>query len=310
MIGNFFQFAWEVKLIEWCQNNIPTIIIKILSAISNVGDTIFLVPVIAFFYLCYNKKIGKRIIYNTLMGLVLCCSIKNVFKRRRPYFDNPNIKCLKIVDKKYDQYDILKQGFSFPSMHSSNITVVSGTIYKSFKTKPVLFISLFISFVVGISRFVLGCHYPTDVLTGWLLGLIFVYFFDMIQDNLSEKYQHIILLMVGTISLFFSSTNDYLSSFGIAIGFVMCEVFDNRYCNFTNTNNVIRVSARLVLAFCIFLLTNSFLEYVIFSDLRSSISLVAKIYRVIRYAISTFISMGLSPLIYKYNILKIKENRE
>lgn len=307
MIGTFFQFNWEISLIEWCQKYIPSFIIKLLDLISNIGDTIIIVPIIGFFYLCYDKKIGKRIIYNTLMGLVISSSIKNIFKRRRPYFDNRSIECLKVVDKKYDKYDVLKQGFSFPSMHSTNIVVVSGTIYNSFKKRPLLFISIIISFIVGISRFILGCHYPTDVFAGWLLGVIVIVIFDKIQDSISEKYQRLLLLAIGIISLLFSSSNDYLSSFGISIGFICCEVFDDRYCNFDNTNNLIRMIFRLVLSFSMFLLVNYFMEYVLLSNLRESVSVIAKMYRVLRYAISTFVGMGIMPMVYKYNILRIKD---
>ena len=98
MIGNFFQFDWEVKLIEWCQNNIPFVIIKILDYISYVGDVIGIVAILAFFYLCYNKKVGKRLLVNIVFVLMFSGYIKNVFKRRRPYFDNENVKCLKVVE--------------------------------------------------------------------------------------------------------------------------------------------------------------------------------------------------------------------
>lgn len=310
MIGNFFQFGWEIELIKWCQNYIPGFIIEILSVVSNIGDTFFIVPVICFFYLCYDKKIGKKIIYNTLMGLVLSGSIKNIFKRRRPYFDNADIECLKIVDKKYDKYDAVRQGFSFPSMHSTNIVVVTGSIYNSFKKKPLLYLSIIVSFIVGISRFVLGCHYPTDVLAGWLLGLFVIAISSKVQSKLSDNYQYLLLLAIGTISLFFSTSNDYLSSFGITIGFVCCELFDKKYCDFKNTNNVFRIIARLVFALGVFLSINLFMEYVIFTELRESVSLIANIYRVFRYALSAFVAIGLTPLLYKYNLLKIKDDKE
>ena len=305
MIGNMFQFAWEVKLIEWCQSNIPSFLINILSFISNVGDTVILVGILAFFYLCFDKKLGRKLLFNTITSLMFACELKNIFKRRRPYFDNKNIKCLKVVEKDYDMFDIRKQGFSFPSLHSSNITVITGTIYQFYKKHYLLTSAIVFSMIVGVSRFILGCHYPTDVLTGMVIGIISIVIIGRLQDKLDTKYLYIIMLIMMAIGFTYCESADYYSTCGIALGFIGADIIDHKYNNFENTRNIIRIVARLVFACVVFLAISEGLKIPFSEDVLEANTLFAHAYRTLRYGIASFVALGITPLIYKRNIFNI-----
>jgi len=307
MIGNTFQFAWEVKLIEWCQTNLPSPLISIFKLSSYLGDTYVIVGIMVFVYLCYDKKLGKRIIYNLLFSLVFAAEVKNVAKRRRPYFDNKNVECLKIVDSKYDLYDVMNQGYSFPSMHSSNTTVLFGTLLQSFKTKFFYILGILLPVIVGVSRFVLGCHYPTDVLFGWLLGIFSIVCLGKLQDKLDEKYSNIILLVVGFIGIFFCESSDYFSALGIIIGFVIARYLDRKYIDFKNTKNVIKRILRVIIAVALFLGVAEGMKLFFADSILEANNAFAYFYRTLRYCLATFISMGITPILYKYNLLKMDD---
>ena len=307
MIGYTFQFAWEVQLIEWCQTHIPQPAIETLSFLSNIGDTVVMVMLMAFFYLCYDRKLGKRIMYTTIISLIFAGELKNIFKRRRPYFDNENIKCLKVVDKKYDMYDVEKQGFSFPSMHSSNIVNILGTWYKSNKSSILLVFSILFSLLVGISRFVLGCHYPTDVIFGWLYGTASVIILGKVQDKLSNKHLYILICVLCGIGFLYCESADFYTSSGIAFGFIACNIVDDKYINFKSTRNIVKVILRLLFAGSIFLITSEILKLPFTDEMLEASTVFSRTYRTIRYAVASFFGLGLTPMIYKYNILKLDD---
>lgn len=306
-MGNTYQFAWEVSLIEWCQAHIPTFVINALSAVSEIGDTLVVVLLLGFFYLCFDKKIGKKLMFATLLSLQVSGGIKNIFKRRRPYFDNENIECLKVVDSNYDKYNIVKQGFSFPSMHSSNIVTITGTFYQVYRKKILLIVSIVFSLIIGISRFVLGCHYPTDVLAGWLLGVITVIVVGNLQDKASEKWIYAIILVFTFVGFFICDSDEFYTVSGISIGFIGCCLFDDKYSKFNNTRNITKCLLRLILAFVAFLIFGEGLKLFFSEEVLEANTLFAHVYRMLRYAIASFVSMGLTPCLYKYNICKLND---
>ena len=71
-------------------------------------------------------------------------------------------------------------GLSFPSGHAQISTIVFLTVASlmaRLATTParrvyILGTALLLSMLVGVSRVALGVHYPTDVLAGWIVGVI------------------------------------------------------------------------------------------------------------------------------------------
>jgi undecaprenyl-diphosphatase len=69
-------------------------------------------------------------------------------------------------------------GFGFPSRDTTTATagylvlavLVSGLMPTARRRAAVLGVGIALSFLVGVSRVVLGVHWPTDVLAGWALG--------------------------------------------------------------------------------------------------------------------------------------------
>lgn len=124
------------------------------------------------FYLIY-KKIGiQQTVYLLFFVAVLVTAtdqitnlVKYQFQRLRPC-NNPEIKdVIRIVQ--------MRSSFSFFSGHAANTMAVSTFLYLIFKNQYKYFGFLFLwPLIFAYSRIYLGLHYPLDILSGYLCGLI------------------------------------------------------------------------------------------------------------------------------------------
>jgi undecaprenyl-diphosphatase len=75
--------------------------------------------------------------------------------------------------------------YSFPSNHAFNNFAAATFYYKLFpKLKWILFIT---ASLIAISRVYMGLHYPSDILGGALLGIIFGYLFAQIAIRINKR---------------------------------------------------------------------------------------------------------------------------
>lgn len=141
------------------------------------------------FYLIYKKLGIKQTGYLLLFIAVLVLAtdqITNLFKytvqRARPC-NNTEIKSIiRIVE--------VRNSFSFFSGHAANTMAVTTFLYLVFKKQFKYFGLLFLwPLIFAYSRIYLGLHYPLDILSGYLCGLITGYLMYKAYQWASERFQ-------------------------------------------------------------------------------------------------------------------------
>ena len=300
LVGNTFFFDWEVSLIIWLQAHMGAFGTWLASFLSAFGEELACVAVIGFLYWCYDKRFGRFVGLNVLVGLVLNPMIKNIFVRRRPYFDNPEIKCLKPVDKSADIYNIAAQEYSFPSGHSTNAVAVYGSAASYKKNRTLAVIGVVLPLLVGVSRFCLGVHYPTDVLCGWLLGLAVIFAVPWLQRKLNnDRLFYILLLLIGLPGFFYCKSADFFSGYGMLLGFVLAVEFEQKRVNFENTRSPLRSVLRVLGGIAVFFGLNTLLKLPFSSEFLNSGTTAAFLVRMLRYTLVIFVDIGVYPLLFK-----------
>ena len=136
------------------------------AAITHLGDTATLgalgVAVALFLVVRRRRALAMLWVVAVAGNGLLNTALKALFARARPW----------VADG-----DLLTQGFSFPSGHSSGSVVAYGMLACVLLRTlphvwhlPVVLFATAIAFSVGSSRIFLNVHYPSDVLAGFASG--------------------------------------------------------------------------------------------------------------------------------------------
>ncbi|MBR1471368.1 MAG: phosphatase PAP2 family protein [Lachnospiraceae bacterium] len=297
--GMTFYFDWEVRLMEWLQSGMGPFGVALAGFLTACGEEIVLILLLGYIYWCYDKEFGKFIGINIVVGLVWNTMLKNIVLRRRPYFDHAGIQCFKPVEPEADIYDISEQGFSFPSGHSTN-AVLSYSSMPLYKKNRFLTVAAFVMpLLVGLSRVLLGVHYPTDVLCGWLMGAVIIFLNSFLQKKVQKKWKlYLFFFLSGVPGMFYCRTSDYYTCMGIMAGLFLAILFEEKYVHFEMTRSIPACIARLLGGFAVYFALNTLLKLPFPKELLISDTMTAYMIRFVRYIIVAFAALGVYPMLF------------
>lgn len=161
--------AWDTETFKFINIKLHNEFIAGLMKIT--ANDIFLCFVVlgGLFFVLKQNRLRDRI--NTVFTLwaIIAVNIlssfvlKKIFRRERPYLAIRDAFLLVNKSRSY--------GYSFPSTHTFMATVIAVMLWEDYKeARPMLaFFVLFIGFFCIYT----GGHYPSDVLAGFALGIIF-----------------------------------------------------------------------------------------------------------------------------------------
>ncbi len=144
---------------------------RIMLFITFLGKHQFLIPanlllIVYFLFVARQNWFSIRIATIALSSLVLMLLLKNLFRRRRPL--SPLLKAVK--------------GLSFPSGHAIIavtfygllIYILSHEITIDWLRIIVIILLLLLIISIGYTRIYLRVHYTSDVLAGFIIGLLWL----------------------------------------------------------------------------------------------------------------------------------------
>ena len=299
-MGNVFYFEWEVDLIEWLQKAAGSVGQAVSKAVTFVGGETVTLLVLLIMLFCYKKEAGKRCGFTMVAASMWYPMIKNIVMRVRPYMAHPDrIEALSVVEADADPMDILQQGYSFPSGHSATAVSMYGSIAREIRKKWMWWVAVIVPLLIGLSRFAVGVHYPTDVLAGWGVGLAAVAFSALLEKKVKKEWiRHLILLALTLPGVFWCTSRDYFTALGLMIGMVTAFPYEKKYVGFQDTRNVWAMILRVLGAFAVYAVLNTALKLPFDAEWLNSGTLGANLVRTVRYAILLFVLVGIYPRVF------------
>lgn len=139
---------------------------SLMLILSLLGLPEFYFVIIPLILWCYDKSLGLRLLILLSIGAVINGMLKILFHAPRPYWISSDVKAF-----------ASESSFGMPSGHAQISLMFLGYIGAWFKKTQVWAICIILIILVGISRMYLGVHFLTDILTGWIFGLIILLLF-------------------------------------------------------------------------------------------------------------------------------------
>ena len=165
--ASLLQFFHELYLTA---GNICTPIAKFLAVIGDLPLLLIGWTGFVLFFVLKDKKCGIWMCGSVIIGAILVTIIlKNVIYRARPYMDSE-------VYKAWWQAFNLKENWdtSFPSGHACAAMSGCFAFFMWSRKKYISWLVFLYPAIMGASRIYLVVHYPTDVVAGYIIGILAV----------------------------------------------------------------------------------------------------------------------------------------
>ncbi len=171
----------EIGILDAIQEHIACPFLDaVFPVITMLGEAgiFWIATAVVLLFFKQTRRAGITMGLALIMGLLignLC--MKPLFQRIRPYDWNPDAVLL--IERLSD--------YSFPSGHTLASFEAAGALMLTHR-KTLGYPALVIAILVALSRLYLYVHYPTDVLTSVVLGLLFAFISYILIGRLFRRF--------------------------------------------------------------------------------------------------------------------------
>ena len=168
-----YLLQFPERFLEWDRRSLEAIgessylrpFAKVLIGATYFGDG-YIWGLAALGLILFGRPIDRQYVLIalgiTVINITVFRLLKYIFRRTRPYYVSP------LRELRYRRLD----SYSFPSGHATTSFSLAFLISCFYPLLPVQLAAYSVSSVISFSRVYVGEHYPSDVISGALLGIL------------------------------------------------------------------------------------------------------------------------------------------
>lgn len=137
---------------------------KPMKILSMLGVEEFYMLLLFLFYWCIDTSAGIRLGTVLLLSDAVNTFFKLLFHHPRPYWYSSSVRAYSV-----------ERSFGLPSGHAQNAAAVWGMLAAVTENRIARGALVMLIILISFSRIYLGVHFITDVLMGWIIGIILLY---------------------------------------------------------------------------------------------------------------------------------------
>ncbi len=164
--------TWGIDFILALQSFQSPLLDNFFYLVSQLGGFAY-VLVIPLLVWCIEPRLGLRTLLAMMISQYFVMLITDIVQEPRPFMADSRI------------ISGGERGFSFPSGHAMSSMVFYGLLMLWADKTWLRALLAALILLIGLSHTYLGAHYPHEVLTGWVLGIVYLYGWLKLQ-KLSE----------------------------------------------------------------------------------------------------------------------------
>jgi membrane-associated phospholipid phosphatase len=165
---------WGLGVIKTIQQIQGPLLNTVFLLITSMGGGISFLFVLPLLFWCVDYNLGMRVAVFCSLSAFCNFSLKDFFAQPRPFNFDPSVAIT------------TSRGYGLPSGHAQGSIVLWGSIAAWVNKGWFWIVSIVAVMLIGFSRVYLGVHFPTDVLAGWAVGIVFLGLYCILQPKLER----------------------------------------------------------------------------------------------------------------------------
>ena len=165
--------SWGTGVVLWLQRLSPTLDAP-FRVLTFLGTEEFYLPFLALVYWCWNRSSGAKLLLLFLLSFYIGAWLKVLVNQPRPFQYDPRVQQLFVT-----------VGNGFPSIHALAVVTIWGYLTLELELAWSWMVAGALMVLIPLSRLYLGLHFPTDLLGGYLIGIVLLPLYLMLEPRVA-----------------------------------------------------------------------------------------------------------------------------